>query len=58
MQRGDIWPINLDQTLGAEIQKTRPAVIVKDDQLGILPLKVIVPLSVYRHKPCWRSTGA
>ncbi len=50
MQRGDIWLINLDPTIGAEIQKTRPAVIVNDDQLGILPLKVIVPLTAWQDR--------
>ncbi|MBI2351251.1 MAG: type II toxin-antitoxin system PemK/MazF family toxin [Deltaproteobacteria bacterium] len=29
MQRGEIWLINLDPTIGSEIRKTRPAVIVK-----------------------------
>jgi len=28
----------------AEIQKTRPAVIVNDDAIGVLPLRVIVPI--------------
>lgn len=28
MQRGEIWPINLDLAIGSEIRKTRPAVIV------------------------------
>lgn len=28
MHRGEVWLINLDPTLGAEIRKTRPAVIV------------------------------
>ena len=26
MRRGEVWLINLDPTVGAEIQKTRPAV--------------------------------
>jgi mRNA interferase MazF len=36
--------MNLDPTMGAEIKKTRPAIIVSDDSLGKLPLKVIVPI--------------
>ncbi len=43
MKRGEIWLINLDPTIGAEIRKTRPAVIVNRDGLGVLPLRVIVP---------------
>ena len=28
MKRGEIWLVNLDPTVGSEIRKTRPAVIV------------------------------
>jgi mRNA interferase MazF len=45
MQRGEVWLINLDPTIGAELRKTRPAIIVNDDAIGILPLKVIVPVT-------------
>jgi mRNA-degrading endonuclease toxin of MazEF toxin-antitoxin module len=45
MRRGEIWLINLDPTVGAEIMKTRPAVIVSDDAIGVLLLKVIVPIT-------------
>jgi mRNA interferase MazF len=45
MRRGEVWLINLDPTVGAEIRKTRPAVIVNDDAIGALPLRVIVPLT-------------
>jgi len=31
MRKGDVWLINLDPTIGAEIKKTRPAVIVSED---------------------------
>jgi mRNA interferase MazF len=48
MHRGQVWLINLDPTVGAEIKKTRPAVIVNDDAIGILPLKVIVPITDWK----------
>jgi mRNA interferase MazF len=48
MYRGEVWLINLDPTIGAEIRKTRPAVIVNDDAIGILPLKVIVPITEWK----------
>jgi len=48
MKQGDIWLINLDPTVGAEINKTRPAVIVSDDQLGKLPLKIIAPITDWK----------
>ena len=50
MKRADVWLINLDPTVGAEIRKTRPAVIVSDDAVGILPLKVIVPLTDWKTR--------
>lgn len=31
IQRGDIWLVNLDPALGAEIKKTRPAMIISND---------------------------
>ena len=48
MNQGEIWIINLDPTLGAEIRKKRPAIIVNDDEIGRLPLKVIVPLTDWK----------
>jgi len=50
MKQGDIWLINLDPTIGAEIKKTRPAIIVSDNSLGKLPLKIIVPLTDWKEK--------
>lgn len=50
MIRGEIWLINLDPIIGAEIRKTRPAVIVSTDAIGILPLKVIVPLTDWKER--------
>ena len=31
ISRGKIWLVNLDPTVGAEIKKTRPAVIISND---------------------------
>jgi mRNA interferase MazF len=50
MKRGEIWLVNLDPTIGSEIRKTRPAVIVSSDLIGILPLKVIVPLTEWKDR--------
>jgi mRNA interferase MazF len=48
MHRGEIWLVNLNPTVGTEISKTRPCVIVNDDAIGILPLKVIVPITDWK----------
>ncbi len=50
MKQGEIWLINLDPTTGAEIKKTRPAVIVNDNALGKLPLKIIVPVTDWKNR--------
>lgn len=50
MKQGEIWLINLDPTLGAEIKKIRPAIVVNDNSLGKLPLKIIVPLTDWKEK--------
>ena len=56
MKQGEIWSVNLDPSQGAEIRKTRPVVIVNDDAVGKLPLKIIVPLTdwkVYYAQAPW-----
>lgn len=50
MKQGEVWLVSLDPTIGAEIKKTRPAIIVNDDILGKLPLKVIVPLTDWKDR--------
>jgi len=50
MLKGEIWLINLDPAIGAEIRKTRPAVIVSADAIGVLPLRVIVPLTDWKDR--------
>jgi len=42
-QRGEIWLVNFDPTIGAEIRKTRPAVVVSSDAVGRLPIKLVAP---------------
>jgi mRNA interferase MazF len=49
MKRNEIWLINLDPTIGAEINKTRPAIIINDDKMGRLPLRVIVPVTDWKE---------
>ena len=49
MNRGEIWLVDLDQGIGAEMKKTRPALIMSDNRLGKLPLKVIVPITGWKE---------
>jgi mRNA interferase MazF len=45
MLRGQVWLYNSDPTIGDEIGKTRSAVIVSNNELGVLRLKVIAPIT-------------
>ncbi len=49
MRRGEVWLVRLEPTVGAEIGKTRPAIIVNDDAVGILPLCVVVPITEWKE---------
>jgi mRNA interferase MazF len=48
MERGEIWLVRLSPTVDREISKTRLAVIVNDNKIGILPLKIIVPITDWK----------
>lgn len=48
IRRGDVWLVDFDPTRGAEIQKTRPAVVVSVDTVGRLPLKIVVPITDWK----------
>ncbi len=47
-KRGEIWLVNLDPTVGAEIQKTRPVIVISSDYIGKLPLKLVVPITDWK----------
>jgi mRNA interferase MazF len=49
MNQGEIWLVDLDPTLGAEMNKIRPALIINSNGLGKLPLKVIVPITGWKE---------
>lgn len=45
IKRGEIWRVNFDPTVGAEIKKTRPAVVISSNSIGKLPIKLIAPIT-------------
>ncbi len=49
LKQYEIWLINLDPAIGAEIKKTRPCVVINNNDIGLLPLKIVAPLT--DHKP-------
>jgi mRNA interferase MazF len=48
MTRGEVWLVSFTPTVGDEIQKTRPAVLVSDDSIGMLELRVVVPITAWQ----------
>ncbi|MDZ7699721.1 MAG: type II toxin-antitoxin system PemK/MazF family toxin [Deltaproteobacteria bacterium] len=50
-KRGDIYWINLDLTIGAEIKKTRPCVIISPDAANRSgPLVIVAPITKAKGK--------
>src|SRR5947209_7454534 len=54
-RRGEVWLIDFDPSVGAEIRKVRPAVVISMDAIGRLPLRIVVPVTdwkaPYAHFP-------
>jgi mRNA interferase MazF len=48
VKRGDIWLVNLDPTVGSEIKKSRPCVIVSPSELNDNLRTVIVAPMTYK----------
>lgn len=42
LQRFDVFLVNLDPTVGSEIKKTRPAVIISPDSMNFSRLKTVI----------------
>ncbi len=47
-KRGEIWHVTLDPTLGAEMKKSRPVVVISSDALGKLPLRLVAPVTTWK----------
>ena len=47
--RGEIWWVDLNPSVGRELQKRRPCIILNRADAGRLPLRVIVPLTGWQE---------
>lgn len=47
-KRGEVWRVDLDPTVGSEIQKSRPCVVINADGIGRLPVRLIVPITSWK----------
>jgi mRNA interferase MazF len=46
VKRGEVYWVNLDHTIGSEIRKTRPALIISPDDMNtVLPRVIVAPLT-------------
>ena len=49
-RRGEVWNVNLDLTVGPEIQTVCPAVVISSDSIGDLPIKWVLPITVWKDQ--------
>jgi mRNA interferase MazF len=49
MLRGQIWLYDSNPSVGDEIGKIRPAIIVNNDAVGVLRLKIVVPITGWNN---------
>ncbi len=47
-KRGEVWLVNFDPTIGTEIRKTRPAIVISSDAVGRLPIKLVAPVTDWK----------
>lgn len=53
IKRFDVYWVQLDPTVGSEIKKTRPCVVISPNELHFLKTCIIAPLtSKIHHFPC------
>ncbi len=48
--RGEVWLVALDPALGDELKKMRPAVVMNQNEIGVLNLRAIVPVTGWQAK--------
>lgn len=55
VKRGEIWLVNLDPTVGSEIQKTRPCVVISPPEMhNYLRTAMIAPMTTGSHPAPFR----
>jgi mRNA interferase MazF len=47
-KRGEVWLVDFDPAIGAEIRKVRPAIVISLDSIGRLPLRIVVPITDWK----------
>ena len=47
-ERGEIWLLNFEPSVGSEMRKIRPAVVISRAERGLLPLRLVVPITDWK----------
>ena len=47
-KRGEIWLVDFSPKVGAEMGQLHPALVLSRDDVGVLPLRVIVPITTFQ----------
>lgn len=45
IKQGEVWQVRLNPTIGAEMRKERPVVVLNADITGVLPIKLVAPIT-------------
>ena len=48
--RGEVWQIRFDPAEGDEIKKIRTAVVISENAVGRLSLKIVVPITEWKPR--------
>ena len=48
--RGEIWRVDFEPVEGSEIGKERPAVVIGDEKLGKLQVRIVVPVTGWNER--------
>jgi mRNA interferase MazF len=55
VKRGEVWLVNLDPTVGSEIQKTRPCVVISPPEMhDYLRTAIVAPMTTGNHPAPFR----
>lgn len=44
-KRGEVWRVDFEPVTGSETGKLRPCVVISEDDLGRLPVRLVVPIT-------------
>ena len=56
VKRGEVWLINLDPTVGSEIKKTRPCIIISPSEMhDYLRTVIVAPMSTGSKPTSYRT---